>query len=586
VGPSLVAALILAWAPTQAPEVCCGRVLDPRGDALVGVDLALLDEPAEVLATTGADGTFELDLDHLPPMRRLGIARSQAVTTVVAALRGLCGQSGEYLIVGAPKARLRGRVHDIQGNALGGVELSAEVDPELFLLAFPRPLDAYSFVGERTASDDQGSFELDAPAVDGLTLLATAQGYGTHRERLSPLALQPLADIVLELGRVSACWEGRAPLHGRVLKQNGEPAAGALVVWGTHQTHADTDGSFSIGRPQGLRTDDTLCAVLPGLQPALVPDPAGALALFGSTEEPVILTLGGPALSISGRVFDELGNPCAAWYVELVEGTGLSPENRPQLIAERLVAGRNWEEPIVTQADGSFRIDGLLPRTYVLEAWDHWPADSDWITIRSGAIEAGSSGIELRLERDAWIDDLAGRFVDLEGKPQADLEVALDIELPLEWMVPGGELDSRYTRTDAEGHFRLGRVPRDWAALQINAPDLASGLRLPISASGPEQGWTYLLPRGPNLRLEWVRAGPLPDSLEILDAQGEPLAVYIFLAGRAHSRAERVHLRGAASLLLAVSPDARCVSLRRGDEVVERRPLTVEPHGLTRVRIE
>ncbi len=548
----------------SAPRVC-GRVLDSRGAPLEGVALALKDDPSSVLARTGAGGAFEMEAHQFPPLRHLVIADGQSLCTAVGAVSGLCGPTGEYLLVGAPAQFLSGRVVDPKGRGIEGAELTASVDASRLLLAFPHPLDSDTLVAPRTRSDSSGKFALQAPDVEGLTLCASSEGCARVRTWIPRHTPGPGEPLVLTLKPCGPHWRGHGVLHGYVLTRDGAPAIGARVDLGNVEATAGEDGGFAADAHRGFRFDDMLCATLPGHQPGLVLDPTNALADLGTETAPVVLTLGGPPLSIEGRVLDHLGNPCAGWLVELVDGTAISPVNRPSLRAERLTAGGPDESHWTTDSSGAFRIDGLMPRTYELQAEPPWPSGYPAVWLRSEPIQAGASGMELRLEREPWIAPFRGRLVNWEGHPLAGVRVALELESSLSWP------DSiQSTTTDAAGRFELSYVPKQGARFAIDWQ------RLPIEVAEDEVVWTLRVASQPNLRFDWLRSAPPPTALEALDAGGSPLPITTFWAGRPHGSARSVSLGGVRSHLLAVHPSATVLRLNLDGGDVEFVELRLE----------
>jgi hypothetical protein len=564
-------------ASASAPKLR-GRLLDGRGSPLAGVDLAWNGDRRSALARSRLDGTFELDADRLPSLEYLVVAEGQAVTTVVGALSGLCGPTGEYLMVAAPAARVTGRVVDPDDAPIAGASLSNALDTGRLLLAFPHPLDADTFVGSRALSDASGEFALELPAVEGLTLTARSPGRAPVRVALPGLSTETPPPLVLVLQETAPHWLGSGELHGKVLMQDGTPAAGARVVLGNVEARTDERGSFTAAMQEGYRYDDVLCAALPGFLPALVSDPARELAQLGTAENPVVLTLGGPALSISGRLIDSLGNPCCGWTLELVDGTEVSPANRPALLAEHLAGGRESDQPVASDSKGGFRFVGLLERSYILHAEPPWPSGYSELCVRSGPIEAGTQELGLRFE--PALHRIRGRVVDLDGNALPVTEVRLVLDRPKSWSWTSGWNPISRAATDARGKFELKEVPSPEACFEVR------GMRLPRWAIARGDEWTLSVPVQPNLRFDWMRATPPPISIEALDGAGTPLTIFTFSAGKPLACHQELPLDGVRSYLLAVRTSVTALRMRFARQRTESVPCRIEPGALTQLAVE
>jgi hypothetical protein len=512
----------------------------------------------------------------------LVIADGQPASTVFGAISGLCGPIGEYQLVAAPTTSLNGIVLDPDGSPVAGAEVSAWVDVDRFLLAFPNRLDADTLIVPRTTSAPRGEFQLEVPAVDGLALLVKRRGYALARHELSLSSSLARAPIVLTLRRAAAPWLEFSELHGQVLLADGSPAWDARVVLGNTEARADIEGRFALDLGRGIRHDDLLCAALPGQMTALVADPSLVLSELGTPDAPVILKLGGPALSISGRLVDHLGNPCSGWKIEIEGGTFISPSIRPTLLAEHLASGRVTGQPAATDGKGAFRIGGLSARAYVLYAQPPWPSayDED-IVLRSQPIQAGAERVEVRLGAPPRSHHIRARCIDLEGAPWAGVEVALEHERPTLWRISEGFHPLERAVADLEGRFELRRVPNSGAEFCVES------LGIPLWAvdrAGEE--WELTVPRRPNLRFDWKRAVDPPLELEALDPSGHWSPVFTFLAGRPRAIHRALDLDGVRSYLLAVGPWVTTLRLRLAAGAGEDVPCRIEPGSVTRIVLD
>src|SRR6185436_1931205 len=92
-------------------------------------------------------------------------------------------------------------------------------------------------------------------------------------------------------------------LRGRVLDSSGQPAAGARVAAGLTSTVTDESGEFALDLSRAA-TADAVTAVKTGFRPARMERPQEAQGDRTGWPDFVELRLGGPPLSIRGRVVD------------------------------------------------------------------------------------------------------------------------------------------------------------------------------------------------------------------------------------------------------------------------------------------
>jgi hypothetical protein len=510
-------------------------------------------------------------------MRHVVIAEGQSICTAVGAVSGLCGMTGEHLLVGAPSRILEGRVVDPEGEPIDGAELTAIVDPRPLLLAFPRPLDSDTLVAPQTMTDTGGRFAIEVPIVEGLTLCARSDGCASVRMLIAPRAKGAVPPVELTLQRTAPPWRGSGPLYGRVERLDGTPAAGVRVLLGREEAWTDEDGSFTVQMLRGFGPGVALCAALPGAMPFISLDPANELAAFGTVDAPAVLTLGGPSLSITGRVLDQVGNPCSGWLVEIADGTDMDHGSEPRLFVENLARPR--ETHVLTDLSGAFRLDGLLQRDYVIQAEPPLFSGFGVVMLRSRSIPAGASNVELRLAAQPWITPFHGRLVDLDGIPLANEPIALHLQASLTWPIGSGSLET--ATTDALGHFEMARVPKTGSAFSVG------GTSIPISSCTQiDQEWMLHIAREPNLRLDWERDASPPIEVAALDEEGATLWIHSFCAGTPEKCASVLELHGVRSHLLGVQRSLASLRMRFADDTLETLPVRLETTGLTQISID
>jgi protocatechuate 3,4-dioxygenase beta subunit len=212
-----------------------------------------------------------------------------------------------------------------------------------------------------------------------------------------------VADLVLRLkrglevgGEVLRSDTG-APLAGvEVVFRASPPTPGNPVYPGGKRTGTTAaDGRFSLKGLAGVSHEVELAArgFLRKVVPDVVPGAAGELPGFSLD----------PGYSVSGRVLDAAGEPAAGARVH-VDLRGLVDGERRQLFEVEAFAG----------ADGTYRIEGLLPLdTYTLIA-SHADHALSWVRDVKVRPNQTASGIDFRLGRGRSV---RGRVLDEEGRP-------------------------------------------------------------------------------------------------------------------------------------------------------------------------
>ncbi len=303
-----------------------GRVLDEKGEAIVGAAVAVqrqtflganaygLELAASTnLVMTSTDSTGRYWLRGIPSQSKLTVA-AQAPGLAPAALQDCHvedGRTGELpdLVLGAG-ATLQVTVRHAPG-----------LQPTEVEVAF-RPTQETLFNLEQTVRiAGEGVVNIDNISK------------GTYHVLVWSAHSQPVELVAkLETGKIcqkSVLLVPGAVLGGRVVDSRGRPVSGARVVGhhGTIKREAMTnrDGAFLL---TGLR-DSTVSLV--ATAPAYVDSPPKRVA--AKHGELVELVLQDPA-SLTGAVFDELGEPLAGCQVTLEEvRSGLWPPPPPRAIS-------------------------------------------------------------------------------------------------------------------------------------------------------------------------------------------------------------------------------------------------------------
>lgn len=219
--------------------------------------------------------------------------------------------------------------------------------------------------------------------MGGIEVRALAEDYAIASVSVTPEAGKTVQapDLLLEDGCV---------VKGRVVDEKGNGIAGASVYFNNNQflqggemvvglalppraiaTTSEADGSFTLKYipPSGERNRARIiCASAKGFSNGETPVQLSP----GVPAENVVITLM-PAGSIAGRVTDESGEPVSGVAIAAYEGDG--PQQLGQIMnaffGEELPdRGSNSIVPpsIFSKEDGSYRIDGLKPKKYVVLA--------------------------------------------------------------------------------------------------------------------------------------------------------------------------------------------------------------------------
>jgi hypothetical protein len=231
--------------------------------------------------------------------------------------------------------------------------------------------------------------------------------------------------------------------------------------------------------------------------------------------------------------------------------------------------------------DGSFTLDGLLPRAYRLRALD----PHTLLAIESEPILAGTRGVELRLPENALFERVRGAsstrpVTGIPGVSVVAQRMALVFEFP-----GGGTRDEFAPRppvtTDAEGAFELEDVPREDVEL------FAHGDPILFAATNLEPGTDpenveIRAERRIHLQVELAEPCDRADALRALDGEGRGLVLRI-MRGSTSETNPVARIEGCRSHVLSLSERARWVVLLKGGPEVARLPLEPIVDGVNRV---
>ncbi len=414
--------------PTSAPGTPAGGlqglVLDPDGRPLAGAFVAVFDEspesdgppPAAVAAVNaGADGGFSLT--GLPPgsyglsatARGFAPASASAVKVDAGETR-----TGLVLRLEPGRAALTGVIEDRGGGVIPGA--SVRVRPR-HGSAGPSPIF-------QTLADQEGRYLLQVPP-GALDIVVDARGYARAQDAIDPRGenAQYRRDFHLTPA-------GR--LRGVVIEaQTGTPVAQAEVT-ASASRFGFGEGAFAIANDAGIfELDD--------LEPGEYALRARKGPLAGASGRAFILPTAGfigdvrltiqPGAALEGRVRDQAGRPLAGASIRVDEG-------------------RVWAR---SAADGSFRLEGLLPGLVILQpAMRGYGARPVQVEVALGRPQPA---LDLIMQPAVAIE---GRVLAASGAPVAGAAItARTTKLTLPNELAG---ERRDTRSAADGRFRIDEI--------------------------------------------------------------------------------------------------------------------------------
>ncbi len=484
-----------------------GHVLDLGGQPRAKVDIVDEERPTAVLTATTDDGSFVV------PKLEGGaclLATGPHLTTVLKSCCTASAKDAEAVLVVSPAVDLRGRVVSPTGDAVAGCAIWLDYEESIFR-GLGRAMDSTTFQARWTKTDESGAFFLsEIPRGEGLRLRFTHAGF------LEDYAPIPPNDQAAWLFTLKFDDSHGPTLRGVVLLPNGTPAGGATVhVGDAPEVQADEHGAFTIQAP-ALEAGMVLQAWKAGYLPASI-DLSGMLDSEGAaTTHPITLVLGESALSIAGTLSDSAGAPQTGWEVTLSNGTEINGHRLPPEFVESrigLVPGS-----ITTGVGGTFVIDGLLSRSYVLRFTE--PLTK--INFETDPIDAGVQDARVRIPDDLVRERLDGRVLSRSGSAIAGAEV-IAVEAT-RWSNGISTVRLGSTHTDSEGRFALTQLPRRSLMLFVSDESVVPAYEAIPSDWDAEE---YVVRVGLKCRIRVNCGQPGADSLSVLDEAGNPQLIWV-----------------------------------------------------------
>lgn len=569
-----------------------GRVLDVEGNAVGGVPLVLVphangtpldafrsaeDTKREPVATSGADGTFEMKT-------RLGggtlLASSAQMTTVFAAdiSSGQTHLQENLVVVVAPRGGLGGVVVTEEGAPVAQAQVDVRVERRI-LSSLAGVADQSFEIPWRATTDERGRFEIPAaPAIEGAHLIVSATGYANQYEPAPP---RPSLDLRIVLHRLDKVFP-----RGEVVDAEGHPVEGAFVSCNLSSTRTDPEGRFTIdvGREYfeglGPYSKDEIVAARRGFLPARFAKPRDGWPAF------VTLRLEGEPLEIRGRVVDEAGAGVVGaevWIIDehsfgvVVEEVGNTGRLRS---VEALLRGDDDTTRITTGKDGAFVLSGLLAERYRVACLDR----RSLLHAETGPLLAGTRDVRLVLKGGEHCVRVAGRVVSRAGKPVEGVLLHPGVRLA-RW--PYGEspqfaTHGDSTATDADGRFAFEKLSPEGLSFQLLSPNLlVMEWKPPADAKLDDLKIEVALRC--HVQVDLGDREEYAESFVVLDGAGSKIEALEYQGPMAMVH-DPVPIELGRSPVVAITEDAKTLVLSKGGQEVARFPLSLAPGELKVVR--
>jgi Carboxypeptidase regulatory-like domain len=546
---------------SQAEQVH-GRIIDDHGAIPGPLVIGYVDEVAGSRAVSQADGTFRIERGRIGQLLEVkDDSWSTLFQSRVADGRADCGT-----IVVTPRVRVAGHVESATGGPVAGARLE--------LTKLVRHLGDVTQASVRRKrkglSAKDGGFNFE-DALGGAFLTASADGYEGIRVDV-PIG----GSTSLTVQLVPTDTSGRT-VRGRVVDAGNAPVQGALVTAGADRSIVVTnqDGLFRLGLDKGTQT---LRAIAKGFLPEEVQlDPS-------ETPEFLTLQLGRSLLAIGGRVVDPAGTPLVNIDVHLLDATPLglvasSTGGLQKEVMETITAG-NGALQTRTGDLGFFRLEGLLERTYRLEA----VAEDSLVMFVTDPIPAGREDVEIRLPVGST-RAVRGYVLDFRGRAFGGCK--LSVAIPDSWnplVRPVGMLAvGASTRSDDDGWFEFEAVSQGDLVLFVEDQRIVPVAFQDVAANPAPTEVTVVVEWKCQLQVS-ADASREGLTMKVVDAAGDKRRLFQ-LTGDAQFMFDTVTIDAELSPVWVVPQSVTEAVFYRDGEEVTRVQLALDPSSLCTIRI-
>lgn len=549
-----------------------GRVVDlsgrPFGDAEVRFTPSDDATAAPTTARALADGTFTL----------VGTAAQGSITcvepgtiTVMTAEFQVDRPRDAFVVVAAHARPLRGVVVGASGNAIDVARVNV-VLPFQLEAAIPYPLDRSQRAAFTATTGADGTFAFDAvPALDDVVVAASAAG---HSHAVAHADRDPAVVLRIEL---QAITQRDDLVMGQVVDAGGAPVEGATVGAGELKRTTDARGFFGLPldalAAAEVHGDVVIRASKRGHRGATLAKPTDGWPRH------VTLVLGPPPLSIRGLVRESNGAALAGVAVYLADPTVTCIDSYAPVYDEELASGSDVSA--VTDAHGSFVLEGLSDRAYTLVAWRSPTLE----IVRSAPIAAGTRDVVLEFATTAAAPALDGVVTARDGSPIAGAKVQLARDLGrVRYLNFGFGIATTdcETVTNADGTFHFASIATGPLSMRVDAAECNSVVRELQDADRDAGRIVVVLERQCSFRVETsrVRTG----SIQLLGADGKPRFVTSRRANQTVSLAEAPLVDGKTPVLVVGDGATTLCVLDEHRQEVLRIPVAFVPGEITVLR--
>ncbi len=578
---------------TSARVALRGRVIDLEGNGVVGVEVHAMgvsphsvesdaQAGASLVSTrTGARGAFELDAPR--GAQRVRVVSKRYATLLSASIPSphpsstqVSSAQDELVVVVTWRVPFAGRVIDEAGQPIAGATIEV-YQYESSLKDLGIPLDRTIAHTMRARSQDDGAFAVaDAADLPDATLVAFAPGYERYVG-----AFPAGGDAFVEL-TLSEFHPDPDRLVGEVLLPNGLPAAGAYVSAGVIAVLTDAAGKFAL-RPEkfpGADVDDsralTVRAALPGFA-------AAERALAPRAEEPwperITLELASAdQLVLAGIVVDHAGAPLANATLSLLDQTpfGQVPADSSlsmyiQRSLEQVLSGTSFVD---TDAEGRFRIDGVLDRPYRLRV----VAAASLQAVTAGPFQPGGEAARIVIDTRE-VGTIEGRLVDANGDPVPGVRVTVSRGHAGYGFQFGGS-----DTTNERGAFRIEGTATGGVTLSLSGDSIVPEIERALPEDADLEDLELVVGLRCHVQFEWADYDEGVTEVRTLDADGEPLDM-IHMRGNAWGPQPTATVFGERSDVLVASDRARWFQVLVNGEEVDRIAFRPMPGEVQRVQL-
>ncbi len=585
-----------------------GRAIDANGTAVAGLSLSFETRAGDRETKSGPGGVFEFDTDSTSGAIEATDARFATVRS------GFFRQSSSFepIVIVANAIDVGGVVLDPGRVPVRGARVSLLL-PEGFATRFGRILEATSVHDWTALTDADGRFVLEkVPQIDGARVRALVDGY---QPAIEPEPAYSDASLVFVMQRPTILAKGA--LRGRVLDADGRPAAGARVAAGLTSTVTGDDGEFTIDLARAA-TADSVTAVKTGARPARMERPDEPQGEHTGWPDFVELRLGGPPLSIRGRVVDPEGNArprVRVWAADptpfgiigrvpahnegLMAGAAiprraLEPDpNTPSEDGHADIVNRNSGGPptiswhwVEADDEGRFELGGLDDRRYTLRVLDPRTLQ----TSSSRPIQAGEQDARIEVPAPALFARLAGRITTVGDRPLAGVSVELRTScFGTHTRYFGGTLGvyefhaGGTTSTDAEGRFEFQDVPREGVFFVLRSDRIVPCDWMLPAGADPENLDVKVDVRC-QLEVRLKAPSDRADFIAMLDGDGGEVPLIEMNGESVHINSE-VPLTEGRSGVLSASSSARTLELYKNGKIVERHAIALVPDEINVIEL-